>query len=76
MGISDERYVFRNNDNKVIMDTCLCGHHDIISYFDEYCGTNDFTVKVIEDDEDLYILIKFLRIDEQICIEEGKWYFV
>lgn len=74
----------KSNDNKVIMDTCLAGHHDIISYFDEYCGTNDFVVKVVdskEEDEDIsederfYVQINFLHVDEVICIHDGHWYF-
>lgn len=75
----DEKSKDSDGNYRVVMDMCViddpeCTHHDIISYYDS--DTEEFTVRVVIDEDDKYIIVKFFNNEEQIVIENGSWYFV
>lgn len=68
------------NDNggyKVVLDILIDNdHHDIISYFEDYCDCGGYTVSVMEDEENADD--KWIQVDidgECIVVENGSWYF-
>lgn len=60
----------------IVLDSCVDDyHHDAISYYDS--SSEEYNIHVVlEEDEDPYILVTLLLSQEQIVIEDGKWYFV
>ena len=63
---------------KVVLDMCIiddpeCIHHDAVSYYDS--ATEEFTVRAVINEDDTYIIVKFLNSENQIIIEDGRWYF-
>lgn len=76
----DENNVNVDGSYKICLDMVLIGdHHDVISYYENYIASSDpkdqFLYGVmIDEDDDKYIKIK-ISDDEDIIIENGKWYF-
>lgn len=63
---------------KVVLDMCIvdnpeCTHHDAVSYYDS-C-TEEFTVRAVINENEPYIVVKFLNSEDQIVVEDGRWYF-
>ena len=64
---------------KVVLDACViddkdCYHHDVISYYDDVFG--DYIVRVEIDEENKpFVIVSLLGSEEEIIIEDGKWYF-
>lgn len=75
----DERLIEGEEGFKVVADACIVDdpayyHHDIISYWDE--DTIEYKIRVIIDETGIpYLSIKLLLSDEEIVVEDGKWYF-
>lgn len=63
----------------VVLDSCLLGdpdciHHDVVSYYDS--DSTEYSVRVtIEEDEDPFIVVKLILSDQEIVVEDGRWYF-
>lgn len=58
--------------NRIVLDAVIdeC-HHDIVCYYED---TEDYTIRAVEDDG-VFIVVDFLKTDDQIVIEHGRWYF-
>lgn len=75
----DEEAQDDDGNYKVVLDMCIiddseCIHHDAVSYYDSY--TKEFTVRAVTNEDDTYIIVKFLNSKDEIVIENGSWYFV
>lgn len=75
----DEKSKDNYGNYKVVRDMCIiddpeCIHHDIISYYDS--DAEEFTVRAVINEDDKYIVVKFINSEDQIVIENGGWYFV
>ena len=71
-----------SNDDRlaIVLDACViddpkCYHHDVICYYDS--SSNEFTANVIfsEYGGSPFIQIDLLLSQEQIVVEDGRWYF-
>ena len=74
--IYDKNNRNENGGCRVVLDLLIDeNHHDIISYFEDYCDCGTYSVGVMDEDEDdLWIQVD---IDgESIVVEKGVWYFV
>ena len=75
----DDRIIEGEEGYKVVADACIvddpeCYHHDIISYWDE--DSLEYKIRVIIDETGIpYLNVKLLLSDEEIVVENGKWYF-
>ena len=75
----DERAIEGEEGFKVVADACIlddpkCYHHDIISYWDT--DSLEYKIRVIIDEEGVpYLDVKLILSDEEIVIEDGRWYF-
>ena len=77
--IDQKIFYDKDFENKIVMDACICDdpkcyHHDVISFFEssEYVANVEFS----EDDNKPYIIVKLLACEEEIVIEDGRWYVV
>ena len=75
--IYDKNNSNENGGYKVVLDILIDeNHHDILSYFEDYCDCEGYSVSVMEDEEnpaDKWIQVE---IDgEGIIVENGVWYF-
>ncbi len=61
---------------KVVSDACIIDHHDIIGYYES--ELNEYIVRVEFDEENdkPFVVVKFTISNEEIVIEDGKWYFL
>lgn len=70
--------VIYNSDNgSVVLSYVIDSHRDeIIDYFDDFCGTGDYTVKVAKymDTDKFHIEVECGT--DLIIVENGKWYFL
>lgn len=71
----------------IVLDYILCEHHDIISFYPNkgeiYSDFTEYVIEAFKDKkhpDDMYIIIegfdKTSDVSHQICIENGRWYFV
>lgn len=64
----------------VVLDACIvddadCYHHDAISYYG-YDAAGSYAVRVVLDDNDkAFVEITFPHEEQDIVIENGRWYF-
>ena len=64
----------------VVLESCVidnpkCIHHDIIKYYDS--DTSEYVVQVeLGENGQPFIHVAFVASNEDIVVEEGKWYFV
>lgn len=76
-----------SNENKVVLNYLNYGHHDIIAYYDDCCNTSDFSVNVVDrstydetvdknSEKKFYVKISFYHSEDEVCIENGAWYFI
>lgn len=49
-------------------------HHDAISYYDNLF--DDVIFRVVEQGDELFIVVKSLYTNDEVCIDGGRWYFV
>lgn len=73
----DETTEDADGDYMLVRDACIiddpeCMHHDVISYYESENG--EYNIKVMTDDNP-YIVVKLTESEEEIVIENGKWYF-
>ena len=76
----DEKIFYASNcDCKVVADACIVDkeeyyHHDIISFHESL----EYVIKVqwSEDDKEPFLVVEFAASEDEIIIENGKWYFV
>ena len=61
--------------NACVIDDPECYHHDVIDYYDS--ASKEFTARVVfnEDEEEPFIQVDLILSEEQIVIENGRWYF-
>lgn len=68
-----------NGQFPIVLDSCViddpeCIHHDVVSYYDS--NSSEYSVRVtIEDDEAPFIVVKLFLSNQEIVIEDGRWYF-
>lgn len=68
----------KENVYHVVMSACLgADHHDIIDYYDNYCG-KDYSIYVTHNEKETYCIEidLYSDSDDKIVIENGKWYFI
>ena len=69
----DETTEDANGDYLLVRDACVSEEdHDAISYYESESG--EYTIKVKIDDKP-YITVKLTESEEEITIENGRWYF-
>lgn len=75
--IYDQNNCNENGGYKVVLDMLIDeDHHDIFSYFEDYCDCDGYMVSVMEDEDDP--ADKWIQVDidgESIVVEKGVWYF-
>lgn len=77
----DENETNLDGSYKICLDMMVCeGHHDVISYYENYIGNNNPVGEVIygvviDEDGNKYVNIKLSDDDEDIVIENGEWKF-
>ncbi len=65
-----------NGEYRIVCDACLYeDHHDIVAYYDS--DTNEYSIRAVFDEEYNipYIVVRMELCDDEIVIENGKWYF-
>lgn len=73
----DEKLPDANGHYRVVLDMCIDEiHHDVCSYYDSCSFDYSIRVVVPEDkDESPYISITFRTSNDEIIIENGRWYY-
>lgn len=64
-----------NENYPIVLDSCVIdSHHDIVSYYDS--DSSEYSVRaILEEDDAVYIVVKLMISDQEIVIEDGRWYF-
>lgn len=70
---SYEAIIYDETNNKVILNACLLGHHDIISYYDSHCNC-DYSVTVNLTKHTPCIDVIINHDNMHIIVEAGHWY--
>ena len=75
----DEKTKDENSQYKVVLDACViddpkCEHHYVISYYDT--DSNEYSVRVVIDEHNKpYVLVRLTVSEDEVIIENGRWYF-
>ena len=74
----DERGRDKDGNYRIVLDMCIvddkeCIHHDVVSYYDS--NAEDYIVRAVINEDDRYIIVKFLNSEDEVVVENGRWYF-